>query len=321
MNLDKIYQPIKKELRQVECLLRQSLQSTSHKSILEMNRYLLDSGGKRIRPALVVLSAHAAGGQAVKQQIIKIASSVELIHMASLIHDDVIDHADLRHNKPSVNYKWGNEVSIALGDYLYSKAFELIASCRNPEVLNCLAKAMAAMCEGELTQVKERDNVELKKTQYLVIVKKKTASLMASCCRAGVASVKGKLLYKEALTNFGLNFGIAFQVMDDYLDITSSPQDLGKPIGSDLLCGELTLPFLFLTDAQRQKLLAQNKNAINNLDFVRQTLDRLGVLTQTRNFIDNYITIAKDNLKPFPDSEYKRSLEGLADFINEKVDF
>lgn len=320
MELEQIYQPIKEELRRVEEVLEASLGKTRNKSILELNRFLLESAGKRVRPALVILSARATLGHhptAINYRLTKVASAIELIHMASLIHDDVIDHASIRHNKPSVNYKWGNEVSIALGDYLYSKAFELIADCKNTEVLCCLAQAMAAMCEGELIQVKERDNLELKKRQYLVIVKKKTASLMASCCRAGVVSVKGEFIYKEALTNYGLNFGIAFQIMDDYLDLTSNPQELGKPTGLDLAMGELTLPFLFLTTSQRKRLLEENKD----LDFIRQSLDRLGVLIKTRKFIDDYLARAKDSLKVCHDSEYRNSLEGLTDFVNQRAGF
>src|SRR3989338_1999813 len=215
MSLSKIYNPIRNELGSIERVLAQSLESTSDKYILEINRYLLESPGKRLRPALVILSAYASKSSQSprinQEQIVALGAAVELIHMASLIHDDSIDHADMRHNKPSIDAKWGTEVSIALGDYLYAKAFELVAVCKNTEVLKCLSQAMAAMCEGELIQVKERDNLELKKRQYLFIVKQKTAALMASCCRAGSASVNGKLIYKEALSNYGLNFGIAFQ--------------------------------------------------------------------------------------------------------------
>lgn len=316
--LSSIYRPIEKELKEVNRVLESSLSNTRQASILELNRFLLESPGKRLRPALVILSAKVASTRhspLTTHQLTKIASSIELIHLASLIHDDVIDHAPLRHNKPSVNYKWGQDVAIALGDYLYSQAFALIASCKNTEVLSCLSQAMAAMCEGELIQVKERDNVKLKKRQYLVIIKKKTASLMASCCRAGVASVKGEFIYKQALTNYGLNFGIAFQVMDDYLDLTSSTEKLGKQAGLDLTVGELTLPFLFLNNDERKKLLAQNKNPLKDLYSIRQSLDRLGVLTKTTQFIDTYIAKAKESLRACQDSEYKDSLENLADFI------
>ena len=323
MSLDEIYKPISDELDQVDRLLDISLKSGSNKTIEGINRYVLESPGKRIRPALVILSAKTvsrrAKGEALAKrgrQLIKIASAVELIHMASLIHDDVLDHASLRHNKPSVNYKWGNEVSIALGDYLYSKAFELIATCKNTEVLTCLSQAVAQMCEGELTQVKERDSLQLKKRQYLVIVKRKTASLMASCCRAGAALVGGRFVYKQALTDYGLNFGIAFQVMDDYLDLTATSEELGKPAGLDITMGELTLPLLILPESKRKKLLQMNKTAKNRIGLIKEALTKSGALVRTRKFIDSYISRAKESLCPCRDSKYKKSLEDLADFIN-----
>lgn len=315
----KPYQPIRQELGEIERLLTRSLESTSHRPILEINRYLLESPGKRIRPALVILSAYASSAatnvKVNQEQLIAIGSAVELIHMASLIHDDTIDHASIRHNKPSINARWGSEVSIALGDYLYAKAFELIALCKNTEVLKCLSQAMAAMCEGELIQVKERDNLRLNKRDYLVIVKQKTASLMASCCRAGAASVNGKLIYKQALTGYGLNFGIAFQVRDDYLDLTGTENELGKPVGLDLNMGELTLPFLILSGGKRRQLLKLNKNTPESLSLIKQALDKSGVFAKTRKFIDNYIGRAKMCLQACADSEYKKSLEDLADFI------
>ena len=316
MSLSKIYNPIRNELGSIERVLAQSLESTSDKYILEINRYLLESPGKRLRPALVILSAYASKSSQSprinQEQIVALGAAVELIHMASLIHDDSIDHADMRHNKPSIDAKWGTEVSIALGDYLYAKAFELVAVCKNTEVLKCLSQAMAAMCEGELIQVKERDNLELKKRQYLFIVKQKTAALMASCCRAGSASVNGKLIYKEALSNYGLNFGIASQVMDDYRDLTSKTEDLGKPAGLDWQMGEVTLPFLLLPKLKRKKLLNSN----TNLSLIKEALDKSGAFLKTRQFIEDYINRAKKSLRACENSCYKESLAGLTDFIN-----
>lgn len=321
ISLDNIYRPIRDELGQIERLLNNSLEGTSNKSILEINRYLLESPGKRIRPALVVLSAYTSkvndSAKINHQQLIAIGAAVELIHMASLVHDDAIDHAYIRHNKPSINAKWGQEVSIALGDHLYSKAFELIATCKNTEVLSCLSCAMAAMCEGELTQVKDRDNLDLHKDKYFVIVRQKTASLMASCCKAGVASVKGRLIYKQALSNYGLNFGIAFQITDDYLDLTSSDEELGKPAGLDLTMGELTLPLLLVPKIKRKKLLSL-KNTKKGLNLIREALDKSGVFSKTRQYIDSYVAKAKESLSACEDSSYKESLENLADFISQR---
>ena len=166
MHLKEIYRPIRNELTEIEHMIRFRIESSANASIVEMGGYLLRSGGKRLRPALVTLSAKAtlAGGASTfSKQVIKIASAVELIHLASLIHDDVIDHSEIRHNKPTVNAKWGDDVAVVMGDYLYSIGFDLISSCRSADVLNCVSQSTRMMCEGELIQVCERDNLGILK--------------------------------------------------------------------------------------------------------------------------------------------------------------
>lgn len=323
MELNRIYQHIEKELKGVEEVLETSIRAAKNESISRLNCFLLESPGKRIRPALVILCAKAASSPKIKsidQQLTKIASSIELIHIASLVHDDVVDHSDLRHHNPTVNFKWGDDVSIALGDYLYSLAFKLIADCANTDILDCISSATKSMCEGELTQILERDNLSLSKERYMIIVKKKTASLFTASCQVGAITSNSSKSIENALRQYGLNFGIAFQVMDDYLDLTSSTQELGKPVGLDLTAGELTLPFLFLTEYERKKLLAQYKNPKEDLNSIRKSLDRLGVLAKTRKFIGSYIAKAKQGLKTCQDSEYKQDLESLADFIQQKTE-
>ncbi|MHC4529253.1 MAG: polyprenyl synthetase family protein, partial [Planctomycetota bacterium] len=188
MELREIYQPIAEELETVEGFLAGSIQESRSLAIRSLSSFLLESPGKRIRPALVILCEKAASvggnGGGKHDELIRIATAMELIHMASLIHDDVLDSALIRRRRPSVNARWGDDVSIALGDYIYSRAFELIAKSRNPDVFACVSEAISAMCEGELTQVCQRDNLELSKDSYLAIVEKKTASLFAACCQA-----------------------------------------------------------------------------------------------------------------------------------------
>ena len=157
MNLEEIYQPIADELKTVENFIASAIKESKNQSILAMSNFLLESTGKRLRPALVILSEKAASvsrnSTCNRDELIKIATAVELIHMASLIHDDVLDKATMRHGRPSVNARWGNDVSIALGDYIYSKAFELIGKCKKPDVFTCISEAIYVMCEGELRQV------------------------------------------------------------------------------------------------------------------------------------------------------------------------
>ncbi len=326
MQLQEIYVPIRKELKKVEDLLSVSLGQAENKSILELNQFLLDAAGKMIRPALVVLCSRAVSRQKpsiTDKQLIKIASSVELIHMASLIHDDVIDHSLKRHNKDTVNKRFGEDVSIALGDYLYAKAFELIASCFNADVFSCLSQATRLMCEGELIQVCERDNLSLLKERYILIIKKKTAALFMASCQAGARLSNCPAMLENAIKQYGLNFGIAFQVADDCLDLIGQEKALGKPPGADFRMGELTLPVL--------NLLSENKDKDRIMDLVRKQNDpdafkelrRVFVnspaFTKTKEEISGYIQKAKQGLNRLDDSHFKNSLLSLADFVGQRI--
>jgi len=324
MRLKKFYLPVKKELIGVEEVLKESLKNTRYKSIREITNYLLGAGGKRLRPALVLLSAKAgqddiSAGQ--QQSICLVAAAVELIHMASLIHDDVIDHATMRHNKPTVNSRWDNDVSIALGDYLYSEAFRLISNCGNPDIIQCISSATKAMCEGELLQVCERDNLNLSVEKYILIVKKKTASLFAASCHAGAMVSKSRQSLQKALKGFGLNFGIAFQIMDDYMDLAGEKKMLGKTPGQDIRAGEITLPLLNVLESvsedEREKLemlLASNRRN-ESLQRIRSGLLSPESTHKTKKAVSTYITLAKKNLNELSESPYKKSLINLAEWM------
>jgi len=271
VNLGDVYEPIADDLKTVEDLLRSSLSNSTNKSISAMNSLLLESAGKRIRPALVILSnkATSVGGKSTcgHRELIEIATAMELIHIASLIHDDVLDKASRRHNKPSVNARWPEDVSIALGDYIYSKAFQLIGKCKNPEIFSCISEAIYVMGEGELTQVCQRDNLDLSQDSCLAIVKKKTASLFAACCQAGTIVGNHNLPVQVALKEYGLNFGIAFQIIDDCKDLISEEKTLGKLPGQDIAAGDMTLPLSTLLDviskAQKEELKNLLQSKIN----------------------------------------------------------
>ncbi|MBI5144503.1 MAG: polyprenyl synthetase family protein [Candidatus Omnitrophica bacterium] len=323
MELKKIYNPIKSDLKKVDKILEDAFRRTRNNSILKVTDYLLESPGKKIRPALVILSAKAAlnhRSPVTNHQLIKIASAVELMHLASIIHDDVIDHANMRHNKRSINARWGEDVSIALGDYLYSMGFELISSYGNPDVLSCISQATKSMCEGELTQVCERDNLDLLERRYIVIVKKKTASLFAASCQAGAILSNCQGPIEDALKGFGLNFGIAFQIIDDYLDLASERDKLGKSPGQDIAVGEMTLPLLNLLESasgdERRKLkkLIESKDK-SSLKIIKKMLLNSNVILRTKMIAISYIDQAKAKLKKLPYSEYRKSLFDLADFI------
>jgi len=325
MKLNQIYPPIEKELKEIERALETSLKQSKNQSILKMGSFLLESPGKRIRPALVILSSKAVLSHqpsTINHQLINVATAVELIHMASLIHDDVIDKACLRHNKPTINSIWGEDVSVALGDYLYSIAFELISKCKNSDILQCISSATKAMCEGELLQVCEREKLDLLKERYIIIVKKKTASLFSACCQVGGIISHGKIFIQHALKGYGLNFGMAFQIVDDCLDLIGKREDLGKAVGVDFKMGELTLPILNLLAQTKEKnrilslIKQKDSSAFSEL---RQRFINSEAFLKTKKDISSYIQKAKNNLRTLEDSCFKQSLFSLADYITERI--
>jgi len=326
LKLEDLYNPIEEELAVVGQVITKSLQNSQHKYILDLCQYPLKSGGKRLRPALLILSARAAlqsNDPSINLKLANIASAIELIHMASLIHDDIIDQATLRRNLPTVNHEQGQDVAIALGDYLYSAAFELIATCNNSDVLDSISSATKAMCEGELLQVCYRDNLDLSREDYMTIVQKKTAALFASSCEAGSLLVGSDKPLNSSLKDYGLNFGTAFQIIDDYLDLMSSSKDLGKDIGQDLEAGEITLPVLNLLETSSQDeqvklkgLLADSKQDKAAIDIIKSRFSNSPAQAKTKDEVLTLMSIAKDRLADLPNSVYKDSLIYLADILS-----
>ncbi|MHC4728548.1 MAG: polyprenyl synthetase family protein [Planctomycetota bacterium] len=325
MKLEEIYQPIADDLKAMESILEASVKESKNRSIQAMSSSLLKSGGKKLRPALVILSEKAASAgknsSCNHDELIMLASAVELIHIASLIHDDVLDGATMRRSKPSINAELGDDISIIFGDYIYSKAFDLIGKCRNPDVFECISKAIHAMCEGELIQVYQRGNLDLSKDNYITIVKKKTASLLAACCHSGGIVGNHNQTVQKILKGFGLNFGIAFQIIDDCKDLISEERILGKHPGQDMVAGDMTLPLLDLLDAvdkdekQEIKKMFESKIDKHRLETIRKMFVTSNAFSMTRQTALYYINQAKCELDELENSDYKRSLEGLTDYI------
>ncbi len=329
MNLNQIYEPIAGDLKVVEDVLVSVIKESKNQSILSMADTLLESPGKKIRPALVLLSEKAASAgedeNCNRDEIIKLAAAVELVHRASLIHDDVLDNATMRHGSPSINIRLGDDVSIIFGDYIYSKAFDLIAKCKNPDVFECICQAVNLMSEGELIQVCQRGNFDLTKESYMAIIEKKTASLFAASCHVGTIAGRHSRSTQMLLKDFGLNFGIAFQIIDDCEDIISEEKVLGKFPGQDAAVGDMTLPLLNLLDVADR---SRNKE-VN--DILNSEIDRINIKRLREMFVDSgaldlthqtamyYITQAKSRLDELQNSDYKMSLNYLADYITQKA--
>lgn len=334
MDLQAIYTPIADEMPGIVKLMHAMLGSAKNESIIRISQYVLASRGKMIRPALVMLSARAVRNHIEKlmdppvevhtDKLKQVAAAIELLHIASLVHDDVIDHSKYRHNKPTINYKNGNDVAIALGDYLYAQASDLIAGCGSLDVIRCISAATKSMCEGELVQVCERKNLDLLKERYLSIVSKKTASLFAVACQSGTLISEAHDDHIQALRSYGLNLGIAFQITDDYLDLMSEKQKLGKTPGQDLQVGEITLPLLHLLESvsngERRELRQLIDSCSNgkSLEKIKEKLKNTDTEQKTRNVVLSYIDTAKKKIQFLSDSPYKKSLFNIADFVMDR---
>ena len=318
MKLERIYSSIKKELKEVEDELRNQVLSSEDKSILEINTYLLGSAGKRLRPSLVVLSAKTNNHW--NEKTIPASVALELIHTASLVHDDVLDEADLRRKRATVNRRWGNEPAVLTGDYLYFKAFHILSQLDLPKISSLVSFAAEMMCEGEIDQTLKTFKLNLTEEDYLEIIKKKTACLMAASCEVGAVLCQSPPSIQKALASFGLNFGMAFQIIDDCLDLVSLPEKTGKSTYKDFAQGKLTLPLVYLV----RKLRKKNNGRVRSL-FQREREEIVILLREhqaiehSREQAKKYLDKAKDELGLLEDSETKEALVLLSDYLLESL--
>lgn len=325
MNLDAIYRPIRKELKAVEGGIAAVLARPKEKSFVDISRFLLKSPGKRLRPALLLLAGCAAArpSSAQRKTLIDAASAIELIHMASLIHDDTIDKSTLRHHRPTINSRWGTDASIVSGDYLHALAFELLARSASRPMLLSMGVVARLMCEGEMMQIRARKSAALSRAQYLLIIEKKTANLFATSCGLGGRAVAASPRTRRALENYGLNIGMAFQIVDDYRDLAATKEKLGKMPGQDIAVGELTLPLLNLFEAVDRKEAACLRQALkaagNNGAFeeIRRKIRSLNIASRIRAIVLSYVRSAQSELVALRETPYRRSLMALADFIGD----
>jgi len=318
MELEKIYSPIKKELGRIETELRSQLLSSKDEFILEVNRYLLDSAGKRLRPSLVLLSAKMNNHW--DKKAIPVAAALELIHTASLVHDDVLDEADLRRKRATVNTRWGNESAVLTGDYLYFKAFSILSQLEVQKISSIVSFAAEKMCEGEIIQTCKTYKLNLSEEDYLEIIEKKTASLMAASCEVGAVLCQSDPPTRKALASYGLNFGMAFQIIDDCLDLVFPADKMGKSTYKDFAQGKMTLPLIYLV----RRLTKEDGQKINGLfhkdrEEIINLLREYEVVEQSWQKAKEYLSRAKDQLKVLQDSEAKEALSLLSDYLLESL--
>lgn len=254
-SLAEVFEFLEKPMEQVEEILRKAVQSPV-RDMTAMALHLISAGGKRLRPALTILSAQLAGD--VNSRTIAFAAAIELMHTAMLIHDDVIDKAEIRRGRAAIHTLWGNEAAVMCGDFLFAAAFNILAKDGDIEVIRTMAQTSSQICEGEVLELQLTFNPNVTESQCIEIARLKTAELMAAACKIGVMSVGADgQQFVNALESFGRNLGIAFQIVDDVLDWEGSVEEIGKPVGSDLLEGKVTLPVRYILDS-----LAENERRI-----------------------------------------------------------
>ncbi|MFQ6082985.1 MAG: polyprenyl synthetase family protein [Candidatus Aminicenantia bacterium] len=320
-HLPDIYQVIKPELTQVEKQLKKATNS-SIQIISDIGNYIFREKGKRLRPALLILSSKLLGYHG--KEIIRFASVVEFIHTASLIHDDIVDNSSLRRGKEAIHSKWGSNVTVLLGDYLYILSIKLSLTNDNSRIIQTLSEISTQMIEGEILEFHENWNFDLNEENYLEIIKKKTGSLFAGSCKIGAMLAQADSDQEKALNDFGLNAGMAFQIIDDLLDFTSDEKTLGKPVLSDLKEGKITLPLIFtLKNNQKEKdkiiqLIKDKKWKKINTREIINTVAQNGALEYTYQKAREYIDKAKEKIELFSDSIYKKTLLSITDYIIER---
>ena len=316
----RIFSVIANELTQVE--LEFERQARSNVQVIDyLGEYLRMSGGKRVRPALTILSNYAVGGDGSRYNTIRMATVMEFLHTATLVHDDIIDKADTRRKRPTVNALYGNETAVLMGDWLYMSAFETSLAERSLPILDILTSVTRKMTEGEILQLTLLEHADVSEAQYFDVLKRKTAYLFSASCEIGAILGSASEKEQNALRDYGLSLGTAFQLIDDLLDFTSSEEALGKAAGADLLGGKVTLPLIYLRDADQraselvQTVLREGKYSSVKQDDLLEALVRTGALEKARGRANEYAEEACAALESLPDSEYSESLKALPTYI------
>jgi octaprenyl-diphosphate synthase len=323
LTVKKIFNLIAKELMEVESEFERQARSNIQ-VIAYIGEYLRSSGGKRIRPALTILSTYAAGGNGSLYNTIRMSAVMEFLHTATLVHDDIIDNAETRRNRPSVNNRFGNQTAVLMGDWLYMSAFETSLAERSLPILDILTAVTRKMTEGELIQLTQLGRVDISEEQYFDILQRKTSYLFSACCEIGAILGGADEEKQLALKNYGMYLGTAFQLVDDLLDFTSSDTILGKPVGADLLEGKVTLPLIYLLasepsarDIVQQVMRDGHYQSVSRHSLLR-ILGQTDSLDRAFKKATDYAEAARKALDVLPQSAYSESLSALPVYILER---
>ncbi|UTR09622.1 heptaprenyl diphosphate synthase component II [Evansella sp. LMS18] len=321
MKLTDIYWHLRSDIGKIEKEIERNI-NAEHPVLQEASAHILKAGGKRIRPVFVLLAAQF--GTYNLEEIKKIAVPLELIHMGSLVHDDVIDDAELRRGKKTIKAKWDNKVAMYTGDYMFARAIEIATESHSPEVHQLLSEAMVEMCIGEVEQIRDQYNWNQNLRMYFRRIKRKTALLISVSCQLGAVAAEAPVMYQRELARYGYYTGMAFQITDDILDFTGTEKELGKPAGSDLLQGNITLPALYAMHHDpsiKQRVISYLNGADGSRENIKQTIKLIkesGAVGYSKEMADRYLEKSREAMADLPDIQAKKALMQIADYIGSR---
>ena len=321
MDFNSIYKMVSDDMGSVNKLIQHRLQSDVV-LINQLSTYIINSGGKRLRPLLALLVARACGYEGSKH--IDVAAIVEFIHTATLLHDDVVDESDLRRGKETASSVWGNQAAVLVGDYLYSRSFEMMVDVGSMRVMEILANTTNTISEGEVLQLLNCNDADTTEARYLDVIHSKTAKLFEGACLIGAVLADLPEEDQEAMANYGMYLGTAFQLVDDILDYSASAEEMGKNIGDDLAEGKPTLPLIIAlhrSSGRRAEMITnviENGGGLEHLDAILEIIDETKSLEYTEELAKKEVQKAISSLSCLPASTYKEALEMLARFSLER---
>ena len=314
-----IYEPVKEELALVDEKL-QNLSKISIAYLPELLDYVFEKGGKRIRPALTLLSS--AFGPHDRSLICIMATAVELLHLATLVHDDTVDNSPLRRGRATVSERWGQNVAVLLGDYVFATSATFVCDTQNMRVIRRFSETIMQLSSGELLEYYRSYDWTLSRDDYLDRIYRKTASLFAAACESGALLSGMEEEAVQALRNYGYNIGMAFQIVDDILDVEGNTEEIGKPVGNDLLQGVLTLPTIMLVETNPEdnpvKNLFEHRGQDSYLERAIESIQNSSIIDDCYSLVQDYCLAAKEALSVLPETPALNSLHAVCSYVMER---
>ncbi|MDQ7072664.1 MAG: octaprenyl diphosphate synthase [Gammaproteobacteria bacterium] len=316
MDIQSIYSLIEEDMSAVDAMIQSRLQSDVV-LINQLGHYIINSGGKRLRPALAILCSRACGYQG--EQHHNLATIIEFIHTATLLHDDVVDNSDMRRGNETANSIWGNEASVLVGDFLYTRAFEMMVEMNSMPLMKILSHTTNIIAEGEVLQLLNCNDADTSEDSYLEVIHHKTAKLFEAAGQLGAVISGSSAEVEYAMSHYAMHLGSAFQLVDDLLDYSESSEVIGKNIGDDLAEGKPTLPLIYAMRQGTKQQAQVIRQAIENgqrdkIDDIITIIKETGAIDYTAQAAKNEVNLAQSCLSVLPDSAYKQALTALADF-------